>query len=66
MDLLQSEPFTNGLEKGTLAKSIGVRDITTKAITEINIAMSITDRKGESAGHSWRTYLISVTNTPTC
>ena len=66
MDLLQSEAFTNGLEKGTLAKSIGVSDITTKAITERNIAMSITHREGESASHSWRTYLISVTNTPTC
>ena len=66
MDLLQSEAFTSGLEKGTLAKATGVSETTRKAITERNIAMNITDRKGESASRSWRTYLISVANTPTC
>jgi len=53
---LPERGFTNGLEKGALAKSIAVSNITTKVIAERNIATSITDREGESASHSWRTF----------
>ena len=59
MDLLPSEALTSGLEKGTLAKAIGMSDTIRKVITERNIVMSTTNREGENANRSWRKYLIS-------
>jgi hypothetical protein len=53
MDLLPSEALTSGLEKGTLAKAIGMSDTIRKVITERNIVMSTTNREGESANRSW-------------